>query len=149
MFCKNCGNKILEHDNFCSKCGYKVNENSTNLQAVDKNAQTNNQIVFVQKKPFNYSIAAFILSIAILPVSLIIRFGFAQTVVRYGWREYTSTILPDGIKAIGVIFILVLLILSIVFLKNSKKSNTKNKFKIPTIIIDILATALSFAFIFG
>ncbi len=148
MFCQKCGTQNSENDNFCKNCG-------NNLKQINQEVLLHNnsglQYVQLQNQPFNYALFGLIASIAILPISLIIRFCCAETVTRYGWREYTTTILPDGMKVLGVMLILVLLAISIVFMyvESKNKPLVKNKFKLPTVIIDIIATVLSFAFIFG
>lgn len=155
MYCQKCGTKNAENDNFCSYCGniLKHNEQEINNASTNVLPQNNNnlQYVLLQKQPLNYGLFALIASIAILPISLIIRFCCAETVTRYGWRAYTTTILPDGMKVLGVILSISLLAVSIAFMcvESKNKPSVKNKYKVPTIIIDIIATAFSFAFIFG
>lgn len=42
MYCRNCGNKILDIDNFCSKCGFQITDNVTYSDAKFNDSKISN-----------------------------------------------------------------------------------------------------------
>lgn len=150
MFCSKCGYELSDNDAYCQKCGNKVPVSKEKI--TQENTEGSNvQYVMMNQRSTNYSLWALICSIIILPIALIMRYGFAQTVVKYGWHAYTATELSAGMKVVAIVLVLTVLILSIVFMSINDKKNplSRNKFLRFTIAIDIVATLLSFFIILG
>ena len=148
MYCSKCGNEVFERDKFCQKCGNRLDSSTS---PVSYNTPVNNYNISVTKSVVNYDLIGFVISFVILPLSVIIRFAFAHSETRYGWRSYQVSVLSGGMKAVGVIVSLILLVTSIICIvfAYKHKSEKKNKFMIPTIVIDAVATLISLLVLLG
>lgn len=148
MYCSKCGNDVSKNDKFCQKCGNRLDLSTS---PVNYNLPVNSYNIIVPQNVFNYDLIGFILSIALLPISIIIRFAFAHSETRYGWREYQVSVLSGGMKAVGVFIVFILLVVSVICIVLAKKNKNerKNKFMIPTIVIDAVATLISLLVLLG
>ncbi len=152
MYCSNCGNECVDNDLFCGRCGTALNQVAPVFSAspvTSSNVPTNYNIV--QRGQFNFGVLGLISSIAIFPVTLMVRMLGEKTVTAYGWREYTKTILPDNIKVVAVILIMALLATSITCacVGMARKQKNKNVFFTLSLLISIIATIGSFVLIFS
>lgn len=148
MYCSKCGNEVSENDKFCQKCGNRLDFSTPPLNC---SLPVNSFNISVPKSVFNYDLIGFILSIALLPISIIIRFAFAHSETRYGWREYQVSVLSGGMKVVGVFIVFILLVASVICVVLAKKNNKerKNKFMIPTIVVDAVAVLISLFVLLG
>ena len=137
MYCIRCGKELTHGEIFCSSCGQNQNE-------IVQTVQTNRENT---KKLF-----AFLIAILTSPILLMIRMSnqkseYISAGTKNNWRGYTQAQVPDNIKALMIVLLIVSTVLVIVLGNDwqSKRYDMKSGTKALLVLNILVGCFLAFA----